>query len=600
MDLTNLVTGVEPEELRDWIVSVHSDRPMAVGSSVPLLGQNWRENNGLWVPEGRSSTVDGVFVYMVLEDYVPGGDLENAASLAEQVISAHPRDDLLTALVHLIHIDTDPRLRVVLNDAFAKALRPDAGATIRTLTRAGPTDGRRLLSPQGIYAAMRMALTAPNQPPTETPPIIAAVLLVHACSTLLREGPATDRYDLMMTLVRNATFNSQQDTAAHVADRAELWTCFGDAAQNDMGSTADELLRTIVGLDATDMLAFGFAIASPGLSYSPNVPLTIDPTLPDISRDSRDIDAALSSISATADEFVEDFGRGTMGPWNFLPFERRPVLRRDDGQLMVLDPKLLLTRITDGLYWDVHEGMRARDGDKGWQAWTRGYGSMVEGFATHHMPSLAPRGVQGAVFYSEDDLAVAYPRSKICDGVIDRGTVFIPIEVVSGRLTVASRIDGQLPAFRRDVQKVLVKKATQLDSSASSLLRDEQRLTGRTPVVGRRVLPVLLASEGFPIVPHSDNFVNEQFKAARLFRDARVQWPGIISLDEFSMLLGLAEHGYALDDSIASWRGKGGPLPLRNHLIATHHDHTLFRRRGVETFWDGLSDQIIDRLGLRT
>lgn len=160
-------------------------------------------------------------------------------------------------------------------------------------------------------------------------------------------------------------------------------------------------------------------------------------------------------------------------------------------------------RVTDGLYWDVHDGLHAEDGDRARAAWTHGYAAMVEGFVASRFPTLAPAGLDGATYYSEDELKQAYSRSKVSDGVIDMGSVFLPVEIVSGRLTVESRVHGDVAAFRRDTEKIVLKKARQLDAASKALLRDEPALTGRSAVIGPRVQPVLVAGGGYPMEPIS-------------------------------------------------------------------------------------------------
>ena len=149
------------------------------------------------------------------------------------------------------------------------------------------------------------------------------------------------------------------------------------------------------------------------------------------------------------------------------------MLRTDRG-LLVLDQSFLVGRMTAGLYWLVHDYVRDTRGETDRLRWTQAWGSMVEAMAEDelrpHAPLLLGDSV-GTTYYTEEDLQTAFPKSKACDVVIDMGDGLAAIEIVSGQLTIGTRIDGTPDAFWRDMDKLVFKKMHQLDETASKFGR---------------------------------------------------------------------------------------------------------------------------------
>lgn len=106
---------------------------------------------------------------------------------------------------------------------------------------------------------------------------------------------------------------------------------------------------------------------------------------------------------------------------------------------------------------------------------------------------------EDTLFYTEEDFARAYPGRKQADVAIDFGTAMLLAEVVSSQLTVGTRVEGDVEAFRRDADKLIFDKCRQLDDCARSVLEDA--LTLQPAVVfqrRRRMEPDLSSRRGPP------------------------------------------------------------------------------------------------------
>jgi hypothetical protein len=78
--------------------------------------------------------------------------------------------------------------------------------------------------------------------------------------------------------------------------------------------------------------------------------------------------------------------------------------------LLVLDGPFLFDRFTSGLYWLVHDHLKAQD-ELSRQHWTQAWGDMVEAMAIEDLRPHAPIDLTGGnTFFDEHDVEAAYPN----------------------------------------------------------------------------------------------------------------------------------------------------------------------------------------------
>jgi hypothetical protein len=290
--------------------------------------------------------------------------------------------------------------------------------------------------------------------------------------------------------------------------------------------------------------------------------------------------------------------KGAESDWDYLAFQARPLLLLDDGLLLV-DSEFLIQRVTNGLYWLVHDHLRDQS-DALRQTWTQVWGDMVEALAEEELVSMAPPVLGGGTtYYTEDDLASAYGEgSPRVDAVIDFGMHLGAFEIVSGQLTTGTRVRGEPVAFRADLEKIVFKKARQLSGSCANLVAAEGALTGTTTST-RHVVPVLIAGGGFPVNQVTMNAIREYVAEEGLFDHARVNELSIIDLGELEMLEGLAGSGSGPVDLILQWRKSDlGDLSLRNWLLREFGSNSAqYRAEQIQPRVDALFRSMIERLG---
>ena len=116
--------------------------------------------------------------------------------------------------------------------------------------------------------------------------------------------------------------------------------------------------------------------------------------LPEIAIGAGHVEAFLDLFSSTPASLAHEL-RNYPKPWQMLPIQDRPLLRLGDD-VVVLDERYLVERVTRGLYWLVHDYEKAAYGEIARNKWTQSYSEMVETRVEDQLRRMAPSLIGGA------------------------------------------------------------------------------------------------------------------------------------------------------------------------------------------------------------
>ncbi len=393
---------------------------------------------------------------------------------------------------------------------------------------------------------MRLVLLPPEPGTVPDPPVAAllagvgpetaAILLVHlAADALAQEIRATEprlgltSESLGMEIVANGLFNEQTDAGDLLARYRLLWTDYGNRLTRAPARAAPlTLLREATGLDLVDITTLGFAYYAQVLARQPGEPVAFS-GYTNIPIEPETIKRFLDLFSSSADDLAAALADCTQ-PWQMLPIQNRPLLQSGD-YLIVLDERYLIERITRGLYWLVHYHEKITHGELARQQWTQAYAEMTEIRAEDQLRAMPPRLVGGgSTYFAEDELLSAFPGTKNRDAGIDFGGDVLLAEV-SGTVTVPTREQANVMSFRADTERLVLKKARQLDVSARNLLTEPQLADSPVTDPARRIFPMIVRGGQYPINPVTVSYI-EQIASEQLFTDARFRHVGLLDFEE--------------------------------------------------------------------
>ena len=220
----------------------------------------------------------------------------------------------------------------------------------------------------------------------------------------------------------------------------------------------DQEMRAAVGLSVKEFMAIGFAFLTAGWSHAafneqsvietPVEPLKLV-TTPD------KVAAFLRATSTTFYRFREECNKevkenGDLGAYQFNPLIKRPIVVLPNGQLCVPVPRLLVHRITKGIYFDLLDRHSHQHGN----TFAEWFGLAFEEYGGVLLRHALPE----AQVFSEPKYGKQERRGP--DWVVIQGGKALVLEFRSGRLPKQARA-------RADYEDVLGRIRSTLSDTAA-------------------------------------------------------------------------------------------------------------------------------------
>ena len=578
------------------------------------------------VPEENAWLDKLVRVYLVARDYlVPyeaaQGRVFDRDQWIKVLLAKYPMEEYLCQLAALNHASNSEELAVAYQQRFLEVVTPVAADAIRHAV-AGGIDGRPrwFLARQIILRAMRLVLVPPEPDATADPdptlvadldaidPETAAVLLVHLAADSLTQERRDDEpmfcgtaESLAMEVVANNLFNDRDDNGDLLGRYRLLWTYYGSRLTRVTPRRPPaDLLAEAIGIDLDDMTTLAFAYWAHIRSLHPGDQVRLNAMIrPDIAIDQATIETFLDLFSSTPAELAAAL-RDCLKPWQMLPIQDRPLLCLGDD-VVVLDERYLVERVTRGTYWLVHDYEKFRHGENARNRWTQVYGEMVETRAEDQLRRMAlPLVGGGRAFFAEEQLQAAFSGTKNCDAGLDFGGDVVLAEVVSGTVKLATREQADVASFREDAEKIVLVKARQLYVSAVNVSKRPQPSNSPLTAPPARIFPVVICGGQFPVNPITIRYINEQLAAEGLKPNGIIQPLTLLDLEELEGCEALHQRrNLTLPQLIDAWRkSRYGGVAFRNYLSYEYGGQELGRPDDLR---DALAESfrvMQDRLGV--
>ena len=576
----SIFSEFEPKDLRNYLYIAKDGQPLVPGTTVPLLISHpyATTEEGLLVPIKAldKKPIDFIGTYATINDYWPliELDINSWKFLVDLISSCGSFIESITNLVFLNNMVGDKNKLDELAKIYTRCLSHFISIDAANRFHYSLKYSRVFLSRQGILAAMRELFSRLEVERTNViPNLFSSIILIHAISSSLYEkkrygnnpkslgGAPTD---IAMDVIRSEVFNRQQNPLQLLSRNYLLWTKYGDnLTRTNTRKTPAEMLKKATGLDISDWISLG--LAALGNSDAKKLNRFNRSSFSSMSPDI--LDCFLGSISRNAFAFKEMF-QECKGAWDFSPFEKYPLLETDDYYL-VLDNTYFIERLTEGLYWYVHDNEKSIS-DRHRLEWTQAYGEMLETYVVDLVKQMSLSDLSGhSMVYLETQFQEAFD-GKISDVGVDFGQDFCVIEVVSGRVTKDTRIEGVVGQFEKDTTKLVIKKAIQLHELSQSIINNETKLTGRPKIPGRKIFPVIVNLGTYPVNPLSQNNIERILEEINIFQDPRIMPLSIISVSELEIILAICKtEGQIMPEILRDWKQSSlSKIPLYCFLFS--------------------------------
>ncbi len=306
-----------------------------------------------------------VGTYVIAREYLGPAEARRGREFSREdwiavLLTLHSQDEYLYQLAVLNHVTRHKELKAQYQERFLAQIPPDDAAALQTALTGG-IDGvpRVFLVRQIVLRAMRLILVPPDLPKVSDPDVasmladvgleVAAVLLVHLAADALAKERTADEprlgstsESLSMEMVANSLFKEHDDIGDMLARYRLLWIDYGNNLTRDPARAAPvTLLREATGLNIDDIIALGFGFYAYVLAHKLENPIAVNayasfPMEQDVINRFLDL---FSISAADLSSALADCPK----PWQMLPIQERPLLRRGDD-IVVLDEQYLIER----------------------------------------------------------------------------------------------------------------------------------------------------------------------------------------------------------------------------------------------------------------
>ena len=547
-------------------------------------------------------------VYLVARDYLTSFEAARGREFDRDqwisvLLAKYPAEEYLCQLAGLNHASNSDELTAAYMERFLNVVAVDAAEAIRR-AMAGGSDGQRrwFLARQVVLRAIRLVLVPPAPAAVPDPALVtdlenidpesAAVLLVHLAADSLRQERRNDEprfcftsESLAMEMIANNLFNDRDDNGDLLGRYRLLWMGYGSRLTKfPPRRPPADMLQEATRISFDQLTTLGFAYWAHIRSCGPGDQVKLNAMImPEITISQATIGAFLDLFSSTPASLAAAL-RGCPKPWQMLPIQDRPLLRLGDD-VVVLDERYLVERVTRGLYWLVHDYEATTYGDKARNRWSQSYSEMIERRVEDQVHDMAPQllGGQSAVF-TEEDLEAAFPGVRNIDVGVDFGSEVVLAEVVAGTVKLATREQADVTSLREDTERLVLGKARQLYTTAANLLRDPQPANSPLPAPARQIMPIVVQGGQFPVNPLTIYYVRERLTAEGLPPAGPIEPLTILDLEELEGCQALQQRrGTTLPQLLDAWRrSQYGDVAFRNYLAYEYGGQEIGRPQEVQ------------------
>lgn len=526
---TSPVPGLDARLLQPPAGSPWSD------TNVPALADRYLPTaGGLLVPAATApgSLHSTMKTYMTASEILGGPMPKHVIERLLQQVSVA---DALAIVGGLIK-----RVRERDADTTTKQLRMVAefcrGDT-RKLAEALARDHSVFLAPQLLLAVAKLAvLVEPADRETTAADPVATIIQVELglgdyLGTL--EEDETRQWgelpeSLALELVANQHFNRTEDIKAMMGRYEALWNVLPARRDPALANLHHDLFMEHTGATLDDCAYVGFGLLATAMAQATRLgPASIDRwTATPGQRAALDLFIAdVDDVRALLLEELGEFGLD----WSANTFRRFPFVRHPDGSVTLVDIDHLVARLSGAAaHFEVLAAIEAvptsaRERKRRYGDFKRFRGLVAEDLVGESLVAMAPPAIGGARFlWTEEDMNGMWPDEPGCDFVVDFGTAWVCVEVVSHALTVPTATAKSVERLDADIDMIAVGKAAQLEATIQRLVADESAFTGQGPVPGKPIHPVVVATNGFPVNPITTSVIRERLASSGLLTHPRV------------------------------------------------------------------------------
>lgn len=546
-----LLTGSQPVDVSSFLMVPVEGRAYVAGSAVPALQPRARRlPSGIWVP---ASAQVGPYPIDLIRAFMTASEVFGEAipiGVARAWMAGADRNSVIATCAAMLNERESPGASSRdLDYALARRLFKGAAAErVANMIR----DGRPLVAPQGLLMTMKAALELGRVGgDLDMSHLIAVILAVQeelGRDETDADATAPDRLTpagrLFRGIVSSQSFHRRGDPATILIGSQLRWHDLPSAMSGEPGAVdLEEAFQGATGIAREDFIAIGVGLYARATQH-PGQPFEAS-WFSSFGWPVDRLEAVLAMVTGDLDQLRSDLAAddGRLGSqWSFDAMRRWPVVRLGSGHLVVTSPHLVLERFFGWLpLFDIQAALLPANA-KDWARTKAFFEAVCERQAKDALRAIVQGGPTQR-FFDESELRAAYGKGRVADAAVDCGSAWVVLEVSSRSLVRESVIGESRAHLETDLDRGIYQKAEQLDATITNLVRDEAALTGAAAPTGRRYVPVLVVTEGFPVNPMTTAAIETDLKARGLLQGPRVSPLRILEQEDLHAIEAIIEDG---------------------------------------------------------
>ena len=383
-----------------------------------------------------------------------------------------------------------------------------------------------------------------------------ATCLFGVTDLLDRDLVIEDRRDRLSWELRQCGVNHHDDRLPSIGLHHEIYRVMLPAEFGDAAEKIETAFQAHTGISLADFFVVGAAVQArfstgPGAVLIPAEYFNSTGVHQEVwGPFFRLLGRDLAGFKAELEAEEEHYGPTTYGA---LAIERFPLFEGAPGKYCVISPWALARRVTEGVFHLLAEAAEAEGKNRSF--YTGEFGmpfqrSVEQTLRRGNVGTGAPVAITGDIPYGPS-------RSKMrrsSDVILGYDGTPMFVEVVSGPLRVGTLTRGDLEDFDADLDRLVIEKARQLDTSIKDFLDGRLVIDGIDPTTTRRIWPVIVTSHAFPLRDEIDAAITAALAAAGHLRDGKIAPLAVVSAEELFFCEGFMEQGESLLTLISGWK----------------------------------------------
>jgi hypothetical protein len=260
-------------------------------------------------------------------------------------------------------------------------------------------------------------------------------------------------------------------------------------------------------------------------------------------------------VSQPINEFrasIENQNNRELG-YDFLSMKSRPLLKLGRDTFLPFSYDFVIEKFTTGVYWMIFDHLLQHYDDDKQLRFSEYNGLLFERYVAEIASVIFSRDIKGERFLTDEVYYKGKSTFRTSDAILSGEDYLILIEATASRITAKRTLaQGIAEAFIDDCDKVVWKKARELDRFIKDIYEGSVEVNGLEIPIKEKIFPVIVTIEGFPKIPSIDEYIIRGIEEMEILQQSSTLPLSILSIDDLEDAA--KDDGLLLHKAILNWQ----------------------------------------------